>query len=86
MSLKVQIEPVNILNNIATSLTAHVINYDLVGVYCQLYWYISDNNGNSLYSGNYVVPQDKLQNWGIDDTLIIGALAEDKGFVIVPNS
>jgi hypothetical protein len=77
-----QIQPVQIINNTATQLSSYVINYDLTGQSCELYWWLSDSNNNMLFTGNYAVPSSILQSWGTNDNLIIDSLAADKGFTI----
>jgi hypothetical protein len=62
----------------------NIKNYDLQSQNCILYWYISDINGNNIYSGNYNVPPSVLENWGHDDSVIIQSLANDNGFTIIP--
>ena len=84
MALTVQIQPVKIIDKSGTTLSAYVINYDLVGQNCTLYWMLSDDLGNKLYDGNYNVPQDVLINWGTNDMSIMDSLASSMGFVIVP--
>lgn len=84
MVLSVQIEPVVIIDKSGTTLSAYVIHYDLSGQNCRLYWYLTDDNGNKLYDGNYDVPSEVLSSWGIDDSLIMSSLATSMGFVIVP--
>ena len=77
-----QIQPVQIINNTATQLSSYVINYDLAGQSCELYWWLSDSDDNTLFTGNYTVPPSILQSWGTNDNLIIDSLATDKGFII----
>jgi len=83
MALTANIEPVQIISQTGVKLSCYVINYDLQSQSCDLYWWLSDDNGNNIYSGNYSVPPDVLANWGHDDTIIIHALANDKGFIII---
>ena len=83
MALTVQIQPVQIVTQSATKLSCYVINYDLQAQSCILYWWLSDDNDNKLYDGNYSVLPEILINWVQDDSIIIHALANDKGFIII---
>ena len=83
MALTVQIQPVQVVTEVATNLSCYVINYDLQAQSCTLYWWLSNNQGTILFNGNYSVPQEILQNWTNDDRIIVDSLANDKGFVIV---
>ena len=80
----IQIQPVSIINQSATQLSAYVIHYDLNAQNCTLYWTLNTADGISLYSGNWTVPAEILAEWGTDDTVIINALAAANGFVIAP--
>jgi hypothetical protein len=83
MALTIQIQPVTIVTQVATKLSCYVINYDLQAQSCILYWWLSDDNDNRLYDGNYSVPSEVLQEWNNDDSIIIHALANNNGFTIV---
>ena len=78
-----QIQPVSIINQSATQLSAYVIHYDLNEQNCILYWSLNTAEGVSLYSGNWTVPSEILSQWGTDDSIIINALAAEKGFIPV---
>jgi len=82
MALTAYIQPVTVVDKEATQLSQYVINYDLQGQNCQTYWQLQDASGSNIYDGNWSVPQDVLEIWGTDDTIIIASLAQDKGFVI----
>jgi hypothetical protein len=84
MALSAQIQPVQVVDNSATVLSAYVVNYDLQAQNCQVYWWLSNESGANLYQGNWSVPQDILVVWGTDDEIILTALAADKGFTIIP--
>jgi len=84
MALTVNIQPVQVIQNSGTTLSAYVIHYDLSGQNCRLYWNLSDDDGDTIYDGNYDVPSDILNNWGSDDMVIMSSLANAMGFVIIP--
>jgi len=84
MALTVNINQVQVIQNSGTTLSAYVIHYDLSGQNCTLYWALLDDNGNTIYDGNYDVPSDVLVNWGSDDMVIMTSLANSMGFVIIP--
>lgn len=79
----VQIQPVTIINQTATQLSAYIIHYDLNAQNCKLYWSLNDSNGSSLYAANWVVPIETLEQWSNDDSIIIQALAASQGFTII---
>ena len=79
----VQIQPVMIVNQSATQLSAYVIHYDLNAQNCVLYWELKDSMGGTLYNGNWSVPSEILTQWGTDDTIIMNELASANGFTII---
>lgn len=79
--MKKQIEPIIIIDNIATILNCCVINYD--GISCTMWWGLYNSQNCKLIDGNWNVPQSIIENWGTDDSIIIEALAEAKGFKII---
>lgn len=82
MALTAYIEPVTVVENIATELSTYIINYDLEGQHCTTYWWLSTSEGQKLYHGNWEVPQDVIAIWGEDERVIIEGLAKAKNFVI----
>lgn len=76
-----QIEPKIVLDLVVTKLDTYVINYN--GISCQMYWALLTDDNETVYNGNWTVPQDVLNNWGADDNIIITALAEAKGLKII---
>jgi len=83
MALTANITPVQVIDQTATQLSTYIINYDLTGQNCTTYWSISDASGSRVYDGNWNVPQEVLATWGTNDSVIIEALAEAKGFEII---
>lgn len=81
--LTVQINPVQIMNQQGTQLSAYIIHYDLESQNCTAFWMLNDVNNNRLYEGNYNIPADVLTNWGSDDNVIIQAVADGLGFTII---
>lgn len=83
MALVANITPVQITNNTATILSTYVTRYGLNGKNCTTYWWLTNETETIIYEGNWDVPQEVLATWGTDDTVIIYALAEAKGFNII---
>ncbi len=83
MALSANITPVQIVNQTANILSTYVTNYGLNSANCTTYWWLTNESGAVIYEGNWDVPQEVLATWGTDDTVIIDALAEAKGFTII---
>lgn len=83
MALTASITPVQIVNQTANILSTYITNYGLNGVNCKVYWWLTNESQAIIYEGSWDVPQEVLATWGTDDTVIIDALAEAKGFTIV---
>jgi hypothetical protein len=83
MALSANITPVQIVNQTANILSTYVINYGLNSTNCETYWWLTNESGAVIYEGKWDVPQEVLATWGTDDTVIIDALAEAKGFTII---
>ena len=83
MALTANITPVQIVNQTANILSTYVINYGLNSTNCETYWWLTNESGAVIYEGKWDVPQEVLATWGTDDTVIIDALAEAKGFTII---
>ena len=81
MALTAQIQPVQVLNEQVTTLNAYVINYD--GTNCSLYWWLTSEDGDKHYDGNFDVPSEILLSWGIDDSIILQSLADANGFILI---
>jgi hypothetical protein len=84
MALTAQIEPVFIFSETGTTLCCDITQYDLLGVNCQAQWWLLDDNGYRIHWETIFIPQDRIINWGTDDSIIIQAIADIKGFVIIP--
>lgn len=83
MALVANITPVQITNSTATILSTYVTRYGLNSMNCTTYWWLTNETEAVIYEGNWDVPQEVLATWGTDDTVIIYALAEAKGFNII---
>jgi hypothetical protein len=83
MALTANITPVQILNQSANILSTYITNYGLNSINCDAYWWLTNESGVTLYQDSWIVPQEVLATWGTDDTVIIDALAEAKGFTII---
>lgn len=83
MSLSANITPVQIVNQTANILSTYITNYGLNSTNCEAYWWLTNESGAVIYEGKWDVPQEVLATWGTDDTVIIDALAEAKGFTII---
>lgn len=81
MSFIKKIQPIEILDKTATTLSSYIINYD--GSNCIIYWWLSDETDTKIIDGNYTVPKEIINSWGIDDSIIIETLATSKDFVIL---
>jgi hypothetical protein len=83
MALSANIIPVQIVNQTANILSTYITNYGLNSINCDAYWWLTNESGAVLYEGSWIIPQEVLATWGTDDTVIIDALAEAKGFTII---
>ena len=83
MALSANITPVQIVNQTANILSTYITSYGLNSTNCEAYWWLTNESGAVIYEGKWDVPQEVLSTWGTDDTVIIDALAEAKGFTII---
>jgi hypothetical protein len=83
MALSANITPVQIVNQTANILSIYITSYGLNSTNCSSYWWLTNESGAVIYEGIWDVPQEVLATWGTDDTVIIDALAEAKGFTII---
>lgn len=83
MALSAQIEPVNIFNETGVTLCCEILHYDLLGVSCEVNWWLLDQNDSQIYSARWFATSAVMEAWGIDDSVIIEGLASDLGFTIV---
>jgi len=83
MALSANITPVQIVNQTANILSTYITSYGLNSTNCEAYWWLTNESQAVIYEGKWDVPQEVLATWGIDDTVIIDALAEAKGFTII---
>ena len=81
--LRSNIEPVLFKDKIATLILARVDFYDLQGQRCILFFKAANNEDGAYYTETWEVPSTTLENWGTDDTILLQALADEKGFVLI---
>ena len=82
-ALTATIEPVILFNQTGTTLGCDVLFYDLSGVFCQVGWWLLNENESQIYWSRWQVPQDVLDVWGSNDNIIIESLAVAQGFTII---
>ena len=81
--LVANIEPVQYFNETAVQVGAAVMSYDMVAQNCTLYWALFNGDGSVIYNDKWdVTPISVLESWGTDDSILLQALADEKGFVI----
>ena len=68
---------------IATRLMTAICFYDMKAQRCNLVFKVANDEDGAYYVETWKVPPSVLENWGTDDTIIIQALADDKGFTII---
>ena len=81
--LATNIEPVLFEGEIATQLLTRVTFYDMMAQRCSLYFKAVNDSKGAYYTETWEVPPSVLANWGTDDTILVQALADDKGFTII---
>lgn len=76
-------EPIQYFNETAVQVGATVMAYDMVAQNCTLYYVLLDSNESVIYNDKWeVTPTSVLEQWGTDDTILLQALANDKGYII----
>lgn len=81
--LRANIESILYEGKTATQVGARVSSYDMKGRNCELVYKMINEEDGAYYIGTWkVTPTSVLESWGTDDTVLIQALADDKGFTI----
>lgn len=75
-------EPLLYQDKIATKLLARVTFYDLRARRGEMFIKVSNETDGSYYTEYWSIPQSVLENWGTDDTILLQAFANEKGFII----
>lgn len=81
--MTVDIKDVQILDKQANKLSARVIMYDLSGSSATVYWWLSNSESTNLYDGNCELGEEVVENWGLDDMVILEAVADKMGFEVI---
>jgi hypothetical protein len=85
-ALQAYIEPTTYKGKIINNFSVKVTYYDLLSRNCELYIKIASNIGENtgvFFTETWKVPEIVLQNWGIDDTILLQAYADEKEFTII---
>jgi len=82
--LVANIEPILFEGKMADSFSARVTYYDLLAKNCEMFIKVVSNieQAGAYYTETWQVPEATLQNWGADDTVLLQAYADEKGFTI----
>lgn len=65
-----------------TKLFVRIDYYDLESRFCYAFYKAYNDKDGAYFVDNWQVPEDVLQNWGSDDSVIIQSLADDKNLTI----
>lgn len=76
------IEPIKLLNNVATQMECGAINVYPAKGYADTVWRLLDENGVELLSRYLRIDEDDYAKWGTDDSYIINLIAEKVGVII----
>ncbi len=76
---KAIINPVTIIDQEATQLGAVVTSYDLIDR-CEVRWSLF--GGHELHTGTMTLSSEAVTNWGLDDKVVIEAVAAAKNLTI----
>ncbi len=78
------IEPVVIPTvGTATQLFVQANSFSATATTCTLYYFLADENGGALLSGNLEMTEEQFANWGVDNSILFDIVAEAKGLVII---
>lgn len=83
--LTATIEPILFEGKIADHFSARLTFYDLLANKCELFVKVISyiEEAGAYYTETWNVPESVLQNWGTDDTILLQAYADEKGFTII---
>ena len=76
------IEPVQYFNETAVQLGGNVMFYDMKAQNCTMQWCLFNTDSSVIFTAVWNAPADVLPGWGNDDTYLLQALADEKGFTI----
>jgi len=76
------IDPVIYEGKTITKLFVYIKFYDLQSKKCNLLYKAYNDVDGAYYVDHWQVPEEVLNNWGIDDSIIVYALAEEKNLTI----
>ena len=76
---KATINPVTIIDKQATQLGAVVASYDLIDR-CEIRWSLFGDQ--ELHTDTMILSADAISNWGLDDKVVIEAVAAAKNLTI----
>lgn len=80
--LSANISPTIFEGKTITKLFVRINYYDLKSRFCYAFYKAYNDDDGAYFVGNWQVPEDIVQNWGSDDSIIIQALADDKNLTI----
>ena len=82
--LRTNIEPILYEGKIATQIATRVDMYDMQAQRCILFFKLTNDTDGAYFVDTWQVPPSVLADWGVDDTVLVQALADEKGFTIIP--
>lgn len=81
--LSASISPTVFEGKTITKLFVRIDYYDLKSRFCHAFYKAYNDNDGAYFVGRWQVPENVVQNWGSDDSVIIQALADDKNLTII---
>lgn len=82
--LRTNIEPILYEGKVATRILTRVDLYDMRAQRCILYFKMANDEDGAYHIETWEVPSTILSGWGTDDAVLVQALADEKGFAIIP--